>query len=89
MPKAIVEEAMRRYAKGKRSKIVTMSAPGKKPITFKKGSLHRQLGVPEGEPIPESKKRAALAGKFGSLAKKRAVFGFKGALAAGRKTAQD
>ena len=66
---------------------VTMSAPGKKPISFKKGALHSQLGVPQGKPIPSSKKRAALAGDYGSLAKKRANFGFKGALAAGRKTA--
>jgi hypothetical protein len=65
---------------------VTMSAPGKKPIKFKKGALHRQLGVPEGEPIPAGKKQAALSGKLGSLAKKRANFAFKGALAAGRQT---
>ncbi len=58
-----------------------------RPMSFKKGALHRQLGVPEGEPIPASKKAAALSGKLGPLAKKRAGFAFKGALAAGRKTA--
>jgi len=62
-------------------------AKGKKPMVFKKGGLHRQLGVPEGQPIPVSKKKAALAGNYGPLAKKRAVFAFKGALKAGRKTA--
>lgn len=59
--------------------------PGKKPLAFKKGGLHAQLGVPQDKPIPAGKKRAALAGKFGPLAKKRAVFAFKGALAAGRR----
>jgi hypothetical protein len=66
---------------------VVMKKKGKKPISFQKGALHRQLGVPEGQPIPESKKKAALAGRYGPLAKKRAVFAFKGALAAGRRTA--
>lgn len=66
---------------------VTITKKGQKPITFKKGALHRQLGVPEGQPIPAAKKRAALAGKLGPLAKKRAEFAFKGALKAGRTTA--
>jgi hypothetical protein len=68
------------------AKTVTMRAKGKKPISFKKGALHRALGVPEGKPIPPGKKQAALAGKYGPKAKKQANFGFKGALAAGRKT---
>ncbi len=67
---------------------VVIKKKGKKPLTFNKGALHRALGVPEGEPIPESKKKAALAGKYGDKVKKMAVFAFKGALAAGRKTAQ-
>jgi len=67
------------------SKRVTMRKKGKEPISFEKGALHKQLGVPEGKPTPEAKKRAALAGEYGPLAKKRAVFAFKGALAAGRK----
>lgn len=54
---------------------------------FKKGALHRQLGVPESKPIPAGKKKAALSGKYGSLAKKRAVAAFKGILAKGRQTA--
>lgn len=68
-------------------KKVVIRKKGKKPLKFEKGALHRQLGVPEGEPIPASKKRAALAGKYGPLAKKRAVVAFKGALKAGRETA--
>lgn len=75
-----------RAMKGK-SKTVTMRQEGRKPIHFQKGALHRQLGVPEGQPIPEDKKRAALRGDYGAQAKKRANFGFRGALAAGRKTA--
>ncbi len=62
-----------------------MTAPGKTPISFKRGALHRQLGVPMGQKIPNSKKAAALAGELGPLAKKRAAFAFKGALAAGRR----
>ncbi len=72
-----------------KGKTVTIKGRGnQKPLKFKKGGLHRQLGVPQGEPIPPGKKKAALAGKFGKLAKKRANFAFKGALAAGRKTAE-
>jgi len=64
-----------------------IKAKGKEPLKFKEGALHKQLGVPAGEPIPANKRREALEGKFGPLAKKRAVFAYKGALAAGRKTA--
>lgn len=67
-------------------KKVVIHAPGKKPLTFKGGALHSQLGVPAGKPIPPGKKKAALAGTYGPLAKKRANFAFKGALAKGRKT---
>lgn len=69
-------------------KTVTIQRKGSKPMTFKGGALHSQLGVPQGKPIPPGKKRAALAGKYGPLAKKRANFAFRGALAAGRKTAK-
>lgn len=69
-----------------RGKTTTMRAPGKKPITFRRGALHAQLGVPAGQPIPPGKKAAALSGSYGPLAKKRATFAFKGALAAGRRT---
>lgn len=66
---------------------VTISKKGKKPIKFRGGALHRALHVPEGEPIPPGKKAAALAGRYGPAVKKMAVFAFRGALAAGRKTA--
>lgn len=67
---------------------VTISARNKKPLHFQKGALHEQLNVPEGEPIPAGKKAAALRGDYGPLAKKRANFAFRGALATGRATAQ-
>jgi len=37
------------------------------------GALHRQLHVDPNETIPEEKLRAAAAGRYGSLAKKRAL----------------
>jgi len=37
-----------------------------------KGRLHRALGAPEGKPIPAGKMRDALAGKYGSAARKMA-----------------
>lgn len=37
-----------------------------------KGRLHRALGVKEGEKIPATKMREALAGKYGSKVKKMA-----------------
>lgn len=47
---------------------------GKKAIKFKKGALHRELGVKESEKIPAEKMRAALSGADGELAKRRALF---------------
>lgn len=43
-------------------------------LKFKKGALHEQLGVPQKEKIPASKMKAALSGKDGLLAAKRARF---------------
>ena len=68
-------------------KKVTIKEKGKKSITFERGKLHRALGVPEGKPIPPGKKKAALSGAMGPKVKAMAVFAFRGALAAGRKTA--
>ena len=65
-----------------------IKAAGKKPIAFKKGGLHKALGVPQGEKIPASKKAAALAGRYGPKVKKMANFAWKGALAKGRQTAK-
>lgn len=48
--------------------------PGQKKITFKKGGLHSSTGTPQGQKIPAKKKAAALAGKFGTKAKKEAQF---------------
>jgi hypothetical protein len=64
----------------------SVKSPGKAPVTFEKGGLHKSLGVPEGQKIPPGKMADALAGKAGPLAKKQAVMA-KGMLAAGRKTA--
>lgn len=65
-------------------KIKTIAKQGNKPaIHFKEGSLHSQLGVPEGQKIPASKMQAALAGNSGPLAKKRANFA-KNVLTGGR-----
>jgi len=49
------------------------SKKGQKPVSFKKGGLHKSLGVPQGEKIPEGKMRAAAAGRYGPLAKKQAL----------------
>ena len=71
----------------RKAKTATISGRGgKKAVTFKKGALHAQLGVPQGEKIPAAKMAAARAGKFGPKAKQRASFA-TGMLAAGRKTA--
>lgn len=67
---------------------ITIKKKGKKPIRFEEGRLHRALGVPEDQPIPKSKVRAALAGRYGPEVKRMAVFAFKGALAKGRETAR-
>lgn len=64
----------------------TIKAPGKAPISFKKGGLHTSLGVPQGKPIPKAKVDAAAAGKFGPKAQKQANFA-KNVLAKGQKTA--
>lgn len=68
-------------------KTTTIKSPGKKPVTFEKGGLHRSLGVPQGEKIPAAKMAAAKAGKFGPKAKAQANLA-TGMLAAGRKTAR-
>lgn len=65
---------------------ISSEKKGQKPVTFKEGALHRQLGVPEGEKIPPSKMSAAKRGDYGKLAQKRANFA-TGMLAKGRKTA--
>lgn len=68
------------------AKRVTMRAPGKKPVTFSKGGLHRSTNTPLGQKIPASKMAAAKAGRYGSKAKKQANMA-TGMLAKGRRTA--
>lgn len=64
----------------------TIKSPGRKPVSFTKGGLHKSTGTPQGQKIPAAKMAAAAAGKLGPKAKKQAVMA-KGMLAAGRKTA--
>lgn len=67
-------------------KTVTMREPGKKPISFQKGGLHRSVGVPQGQKIPASKMQAAEHGEYGPKAQKQAEFALN-VLRKGRKTA--
>jgi hypothetical protein len=52
----------------------TVSAPGKKPIKFSPGGLHRSTGTPAGKPIPAKKFQKALSGGLGPKAEKQALF---------------
>lgn len=65
---------------------VTMKKRGSKPVSFSKGGLHRSTNTPEDEPIPDSKLRAAKAGRYGDKAVKQANMA-SGMLAKGRRTA--
>ena len=60
-------------ARGK-GKTVVMKAPGKKPIKFKEGGLHRSTGTPQDKKIPAAKMQKALSGGYGPKAKKQAMF---------------
>jgi hypothetical protein len=73
-------------AKPAAAKTQTIKSPGKTPVTFEKGGLHKSLGVPQGQPIPAAKMQAALAGKAGPKARQQAEFA-QNMLKAGRKTA--
>ncbi len=46
----------------------------KKPLHFKKGALHKQLGVAGKKKIPAATMAKALSGALGPLAKKRALY---------------
>lgn len=52
----------------------TISSPGKAPISFQPGGLHKSTGTPEGQKIPPAKMQAALSGKLGPKAKAQANF---------------
>lgn len=55
-------------------KIRTIHKAGKKPISFHVGGLHQSTHTPAGQKIPESKRKAALAGNYGPKAKSQALF---------------
>jgi len=40
--------------------------------TKNKGGLHRSLGIPQGQKIPQKALAAAIAGKYGAKAEKQA-----------------
>lgn len=67
---ALAKERARRNAK----KTVIPAKKGQKPISFTPGGLHASLGVPQGQPIPNKKFGAALAGNAGTKARKQALF---------------
>jgi hypothetical protein len=67
-------------------KTQTISSPGKAPVTFAKGGLHKSVGVPQGQKIPAAKMAAAKRGDYGPKAKAQANLA-AGLLAKGRKTA--
>lgn len=63
----------------------TKSARRRKKIVVKRpGSLRKALGVKKGQKIPPSKMNAALRGRYGPKAKKRAQFK-KNVLTGGRR----
>ena len=72
--------------KPKKKTVTIKGSKKQKTVTFKAGSLHRALGVPEGEKIPRSKMEKALAGDYGAKAKKQALFA-ENMLRKGRQTA--
>jgi hypothetical protein len=78
--------AAKKKPSSKGSGKTTISSPGKVPVTFAKGGLHRSVSVPQGQKIPAAKMAAAKRGDYGPQAQKQANFA-AGMLAAGRKTA--
>jgi hypothetical protein len=68
------------------AKKTTIKSPGKKPVSFTPGGLHKSVGVPQGQKIPAAKMAAAARGDYGPKAKAQASLA-QGMLAAGRKTA--
>lgn len=53
---------------------VTIHSDGKKPLHFEKGGLHKSTHTPMGKKISPQKRAAALSGKYGTLARKQALF---------------
>lgn len=56
------------------TKTIEPTNPGQHKLKFKVGGLHKSTDTPEGTKISADKVTAALAGKYGSLAKKQAMF---------------
>ncbi len=52
----------------------TITARGKKPITFQEGGLHASTGTPAGRKISPAMHAAAMAGKMGMKAKRQEMF---------------
>lgn len=55
-------------------KVIKPKKAGQKQIKFHPGGLHESTNTPKGEPIPASKKAAALHGAYGPKARKQALF---------------
>lgn len=55
-------------------KLKIIHKEGKKPIKFHPGGLHESTNTPAGTKIPEAKREAALAGKYGPRASQQARF---------------
>ena len=55
-------------------KVIEPKKKGQKRLKFKVGGLHASTHTPMGEKIPASKRASALAGNYGSKAKKQAMF---------------
>jgi len=78
--------AAKKSGSSKSSGRTTIKAPGKKPVSFSAGGLHRTTGTPAGETIPAAKMAKAKAGGYGPLGVKQANLA-TGLLAKGRKNA--
>jgi len=63
--------------------IIKPQGKGQEPLRFEKGGLHKALGVPQDQLIPESREKSASAGRYDPKARTQAIFTFLGALAKG------
>ena len=55
------------------TKTIEPKNASQKPITYEKGGLHSSTGTPQSEKIPTKKFARALAGGYGSKAKRQAL----------------
>lgn len=63
-----------KHKKQPKTRTIEPKEKGQKAITYHPGGLHESTHTPAGEKIPESKKAAARAGKYGPKAEKQANF---------------